>query len=229
VVVIALRVLPLLRGIIFLIPLVGIAFGIYWLIQYSRQRAREKAYSESTEGMIQLKMDRCMREVSRNRKDIFNIQKNIDDLKTRLSKAYDAEPAARKKTETLIHEFQEERELREARIQFLESAMKKLRSLLHNHQLVQALQQKQGQLKLLREKNYEDLADLEEFRSNIEYDHAYLQTIDDLSTRMLNTESLQNVRNLKKQLEEMTKDLENGNGNGTWEWEWEWVSRQVDR
>jgi hypothetical protein len=207
--VVAFRVLPLLRGIIFLIPLIGIVFGIYLLIQYSRRRSQEKAYAESTEGMIQLKMDRCMREISRNRKDTFNIQKNIDDLKTKLSKAYAADPAARKKTETLILEFQEELQLREARIQFLESAMKKLRSLLHNHQLVQTLQQKQGQLKLLREKNYEDLADLEEFRSNIEYDHAYLQTIDELSTRMLNTESLQSVQNLKKQLEEMTKDLEN--------------------
>ncbi|MBK7407819.1 MAG: hypothetical protein IPJ40_06895 [Saprospirales bacterium] len=78
---------------------------------------------------------------------------------------------------------------------------------LHNYELSKVFAQKKAELKLLREKNLDDIADLEELRSDIEYDRTYLETIDHLSLRMLGSQSLETVHALKQELEQMTRSL----------------------
>lgn len=44
-------------------------------------------------------------------------------------------------------------------------------------------------------------------RSNIEYDRAYLETLDELSTRMIGSQSINDVRALRRELDTMTREL----------------------
>ncbi|MDX1666171.1 MAG: hypothetical protein R3350_03030, partial [Saprospiraceae bacterium] len=58
------------------------------------------------------------------------------------------------------------------------------------------------------EDNYEELAELEELKADVESDVFYLDTIERLSLRMLESNSLDDARGLKLELEEMTKELD---------------------
>ena len=63
------------------------------------------------------------------------------------------------------------------------------------------------ELRKLKENNYDSLADLEEVKSNLEYNQEYVETIDKLSLRMLETNDLDGAETLNLELKEMTKAL----------------------
>lgn len=196
------------RTFLVLVAAGGLGYGIYLLVRYILRYLKKRKFARSTEGIIRGKIDRCHTEIDENREAMQEIRKDIQELEAKLAHATQASEESRSVTRKLIKDFQAELELREAKINFFETAIKKLRIVLHNYELSQAYAQKKSELKTLREKDFEGIADLEEFRSDIEYDRTYLETIDNLSVRMLGSQSLETVAALKLELEEMTRSLD---------------------
>jgi hypothetical protein len=205
----AMRFIMALGRVFLVVGALGLlAYGIYELVSYLRQSAEKKRYAKSTEGIIENRVDRCMAEIGKNRKAIAGIRQNIEDLEKKLLQASQATAESRGHTRKLIGDFQAEIELREAKIRFLETCVQKLQVVLHNYELSKAFAQKKSELQMLREKNFDEIADLEALRSDIEYDRAHLETIDYLSTRLLGSQSLETVDALRRELEEMTRSLD---------------------
>ncbi|MCB0583635.1 MAG: hypothetical protein KDD10_30425, partial [Phaeodactylibacter sp.] len=97
--------------------------------------------------------------------------------------------------------------LRQSKISFFETALHKLEVLQHNRLLTQSISDKELELKRLKEGHYEDLANMEELRSDVEMETLYLDTIDELSLKLNSSTSLENAESLRKELEEMTREL----------------------
>jgi len=185
-----------------------LGFGVYQLVSYLKRRNEKKRYLASPEGIIEQRVDQCLKEIAKNKKAIEGIRDNIAELDAKLRQASQASEESKQPTRKLILDFRSEMELREAKIVFLETCIQKLQAVLHNFELSKAFASKKAELQTLREQNFEDIAELEELRSGIEYDRTYLETIDNLSTRMLGTQSLETVLALRRELEEMTRSLD---------------------
>ncbi|MCP3928363.1 MAG: hypothetical protein GY705_04610 [Bacteroidetes bacterium] len=146
--------------------------------------------------------------MSSNTKEISEILRNIQDLKVRLTGDLEIPKHQREKTERLIEGFKKELDLRETKINFYETCIHKLKGLLNGQILSKELKEKQKKLKLLREDHQEDMAKMEEMKSDMEFDHFYLDTIDNLSLRMLSSESLADAEQVQLELEEMTREID---------------------
>lgn len=196
------------RYFLVLIGLFLLGFGVYRLLLFLQARRKKKRYLASPEGVIELRVDQCLNEIAKNKKAMEGIRQNIAELEEKLGLASYASEESKQPTRKLILDFQSELELREAKIFFLEACIQKLQAVLQNYELSKAFASKKAELQTLREQNFEEIADLEELRSDIEYDRTYLETIDNLSTRMLGTQSLETVEALRRELEEMTRSLD---------------------
>jgi hypothetical protein len=185
-----------------------IGYGVYLMVRYAMQWAAKRRRAKSPEGVIESRVDRCLEEIAKNRSAIAEIGGNIEELEEKLRKASMASAESRRHTQRLLTDFQAEIDLREAKIRFLEVCVQKLQIVLHNFELSKAFAQKKGELKMLREKNFDEIADLEALRSDIEYDRTHLETIDNLSHRLTGSQSLESVDALRRELEEMTRSLE---------------------
>ena len=64
-------------------------------------------------------------------------------------------------------------------------------------------------LQELQENQYEELASMESLKTNLEHEVVYLRTIDQLSLRMLKSQSLQEAESLRLELIEVTNELKN--------------------
>lgn len=205
------RLAPALGWLFFLVAILGLfGFATYKLLRWSKGRQEKRAYAKTVAGSIQRRVDYCKSEIHRNQQEIQEIRENMRVLQSKLFEAHDVSPSTAAETEKLLEAFKEETLVREAKVNFFESAIKKLETILHNHELSKLLQEKKERLNQFREKNLEEIADLEAFRSDIEYERTYMQTIDELSNRLLDSKSLQHVRAIKSELDKMTRDLEGG-------------------
>ena len=99
--------------------------------------------------------------------------------------------------------------LRKTKIVFYQTSKQKLESLLANHLLADKLVDKQRVLQELQENQYEELASMESLKTNLEHEVVYLRTIDQLSLRMLKSQSLQEAESLRLELIEVTNELKN--------------------
>lgn len=185
-----------------------VGYGVWLLYGYISRQVEKRRFARSPEGVISARIELCETEIRKNREAMRNVKKNISELEEKLERMAHASQEARQHTRKLISDFNNELELRKAKIHFLETCTRKLQTILQNLELSKALAEKKAELKLLREQNLDDIADLEELRTEIEYDRTYLETIDNLSLRMLDTQSLEAVHALKKELEEMTRSLD---------------------
>lgn len=186
----------------------SVGFGLYFLWKYFEKRKNNKAWEKSIEGIIEGRSFHCQDQLLKNEKEINEIEKNMKELKEELVKPYNIDPKAKAETTLLINAFKEEKQIRVVKIEFYESAIKRLKTILHNHKLNQQLAEKRENLKLLQERNYDEIADLEELKSNIEYDKMYLETIDTLANRLQKSQSLKDVQNLRLELEKMTREMD---------------------
>lgn len=177
-----------------------------WLI--NRQTELEQKTSGST--TIQQQLHRCERELSQVQKEKREIENSIQSLENQLRSASSPTPSIRVESERLIKGYQEELALRYTKVEFYEACITKLKSLLHNLKLSQEIASKQQRLKQLREQNQDDLFNLEELKHALDYEQTYLQTIDELSLKMLDSHSLQDAQAIRLELQAMTEDLRNG-------------------
>ncbi|MEM1319485.1 MAG: hypothetical protein AAGG75_04470 [Bacteroidota bacterium] len=180
--------------------------SIYLFRFYSNIRY-QRAYEKTTEGMIEGKLTDCQEQINRNESEIEDIQKSISEIEMRREHSREINPKTLEESERLIQAFEQEMQLREAKITFYRSCYHKLLMLRDNHNMVKELAEKQEQLKKLQEGHYEELANMEALKTNLAYDTHYLTTIDQLSTRMLESRSLDTAQELQLELNVMTKEL----------------------
>ncbi len=178
-----------------------------YLYHYYTGIREQRSFEKSTEGMIQKKMKDCKRQMEKNKTEIEDIHKSISEIEERRLNSRSINEETLKESDRLIEAFQQEMQLREAKIGFYRSCYNKLLTIRDNHNMVQELVEKQEQLKKLQEGHYEELADMEELKSNLAYDTYYLDTIDQLSMRMLESHSVDSAKELQLELNVMTKEL----------------------
>ncbi|MBV6656086.1 MAG: hypothetical protein KI786_20140 [Mameliella sp.] len=186
----------------------GIGFLGYLVYEYIRQQNAGFGGQNAVPLGVGSRMEQVEEQLNRNEKEIKSIRQNLRELR----KEVHDEDALNAKNLTdaqyLIREFEAELELRRAKSSFYKTVKHKLNRLLHNHQLSQSLADKEAELRRLKEHHYDDLADMEAMRSDMELETLYLDTIDELSLKVPDNLSLEHVQELQKQLEEMTRGLE---------------------
>ena len=197
---------PFLFGSLFL--LLALGYVGYYGYQRRERRRRAEAYANSTEGMIELRLADCRRQLVRIRKELSDINDSIRALNKNLQTEAETLPRTWVETQRLLASFEEERELREKKIRFYQQCIAKLQRLRRNHELTASLESQHQKLKLLQERHLDDLADLENLRTSLAYEQRYLETIDELSLRMLRSESLRDAATLNRELEQLNRDLE---------------------
>ena len=97
--------------------------------------------------------------------------------------------------------------MRKAKIDFYETCQSKLETLNYNHNFSQDLVSKQKKLNELQEDHFEDIASMETFKTDLEYNKHYMETIETLSLKMLESTSLDSAQRLQLELKEITKEL----------------------
>lgn len=194
-----------------LIPLIALALvgvGVYWLWKYIRDKRAERAYRESVEGMIQTRLDQCDVQIAYNREQMEEIRANIQELEERLHSSQNISDRIKEDTNNLINNFRSELKLRESKLAFFETSKQKLEVILQQHQLSRALEEKKEKLRSLQENHYEELAAMEELRSDVEMEIMHLDTIESLSQRILDSNSYNDAERLRGELNDMTKSLD---------------------
>ena len=183
-------------------------YGAYRLFLLFRERQREKAFQKTTEGRIAGKLEQCRSLLQTNDQEMEDILDNIRDLEAKVNSTVDISEQYRRESKELLSAFRSEHKLRQAKARFYDSCTRKLESLLHNQQLASEIESKKERLRELQENHYEELAKLEEIKSDLEMDTFYLDTIDELSTRMLKSSTFDDAEHLRLELETMTRDLD---------------------
>jgi hypothetical protein len=194
----------LLVALLFIFALIYPMYKIKGLVKL---RNEDIAYNNSHAGKLDEKINYCQEQIQLNEKEIKVINSDIKELNESLNSYHQVNSANRIEAEKLIAAFEKERDLRQVKIDFFRACVKKLGTLLHNHQLTEKLFAKKENLQKLKEKNLDDIANFESVKSDIAYEEGYLNTIDELSHRMYKSESLPDAELVKTELELLTKEL----------------------
>ncbi|MGH1437271.1 MAG: hypothetical protein ACRBG0_22720 [Lewinella sp.] len=198
------RVLPVVRFLLIIILVVLLAMVlVYFFTNTLKEKKAQKAYEGTTAGQITGKITDCEGQLSRLKEERANIEKSLRDLKQKLRGAAKLNAGIKSQTEHLVQGFEQELQLRNTKIVFYEQCLQKLNTLLKQHELLTALEEKKAELDKYREKHYDELAKMENLRWEVERETVSLETIQDLSTRMQRSEQLDDVLHLQKELEKM--------------------------
>ncbi|MCB0548304.1 MAG: hypothetical protein KDD19_12045 [Phaeodactylibacter sp.] len=208
------RLFPFLLGTMLVLAIGGGAFFLWSSLQ---KRRKAKVRRTTVEGMSEERIEYCQEQISKNQKEAGQIRESIKELKTQMASGEGLANKTREDAIRLIKEFESELKLRQSKISFFETALHKLQTLQYNRLLTQSINDKELELKRLKEGHYEDLASMEELRSDVEMETLYLDTINELSLKLNSSTSLENAESLRQELEEMTRDL-GGRGEGTMGW-----------
>lgn len=187
-----------------LLLLAALAMGTYSIYNW-RQR---KKHLSSPEGKAETRIKICQQEIQKIEQELYDIEKELAELRQDVLKAQS--PADKAQAEQLIQGFESERNIRKAKILFLNTAVHKLQAMLDKRRLKQELEDKQEKLQALQEGHYEDIAELEALRSDLEMDAFLLDDIETLSLETLKSNSLDRIELLRIELENMTNDLNRG-------------------
>jgi len=189
--------------ILFAALLIGTIF--YFLKSRSDKKEADR-YAETTEGRVAQRLKNCKKELSVHLKEVADIQQDMMELQQSL-KSTNLNPETRKESERLLKDFKTELNLRQTKVEFYETCQQKLTTLLDNQKMTSKLADKRKKLNQLRERNYEDLAQMEGMKSEMEDDQFYLDSIDRLSLRILESDSVNSAETLQLELREITKEL----------------------
>lgn len=200
------RFLPFLRYAIFIflgLALVGIP--IYWLYQRNRRRKEEKAFAASVEGRAQIQLERIQDLAEKNKEELMQISKSIRDIQDQEKEKLS--PSNRAELKRLLADYEKEKVLRLTKRQFFKASIEKLETILNNKRLAEDLAKKKEELDAMREEQFEELAELENIKYDIESDIFYLDAIDELSDKLYLKSPSTSAETLKLELEKMTEKL----------------------
>ncbi len=190
-------------GVFLLLAMLGVA--IFIAFQYWQQKNRKKKLAKTPEGQIQLNIEYCEEEIKKHSHDMHDIQRSIQEIEAKLAAVEGLTPQMQAESQSLIKAFQEEWQLRKVKVTFFENCMQKLKQLQDAHELSKELMLKKDKLLQLKDKHYEDIAQIEALQSEIEWNSAYFETILDLSHQMSNSPSTSDAHRLQLELEEKIK------------------------
>ena len=189
---------------LFLLLAGGVVLAVS-LMKKWRERRQAHFLKTTPEGQVQDRINYCRSNLQKIEEEIQSIRKDIEDLRKNLERSVDEEDQAQNRQ--LITAFETELELRQAKKNFFETCATKLEALLNKYQVGQKLAAKKDKLQELREEHYEDLAEMEALRSDVEMDVFLLEDLDVLSLKTLESNSLDGINRLKNELEAMTRNL----------------------
>lgn len=198
------RVFPPLRLLLLFFLIVSLAGAfIYFVLQASQQQRQRRDFLNSVEGKISGRIRNCQEQVNAYEAECGKIEKHIEQLRDRLAGTKMPGDVLQAETARLIAGFEQERALRMAKIEFFQECIDKLEKLVQRHRLSEELERKKAELETLREKQYDDLASLENLRWDIEREETYLQTITDLTHQARRTDTVDQTLHLRELLQQM--------------------------
>lgn len=202
----SLRFLAAFRFVIFtVLGLALVGFPIYWLWQKLRNRKVAQAFSNSLEGRANQQLDRLEELAGKNQEELDLINTALQDIQYKAQESLST--SNRQEIQGLLAAYKKERLLRITKQEFFEASQEKLVVMLKNKRISEELAAKKAQLEQLREEQFEELAELENIRYDIETDIFYLDAIDELSEKILAQKTSQSADTLKLELESMTEKL----------------------
>ncbi|HMQ63967.1 MAG TPA: hypothetical protein PKE06_25000 [Flavilitoribacter sp.] len=197
------RLFPLMRFFMLILIFIALVLLVWTIV---RQVRKQRTFEKSPSGQIVRRIQYCVRQVEKNEQELKDAQKQIEELQTELRKR-ETSPGQRKETEKLIAAFQDEVRLREAKISFFDSAIRKLEDLAHHHHLSAAIEEKKQKLRKMRESHFDEIAEMEELRSEVETDTLVLKTIEELSERMFASVDAGHAESILSELDKMTREI----------------------
>ncbi len=204
------RFFPFLRFVLIaLLLLVALGFSVMGLIAFIKKKQKERDFKRTTVGQVRSRIDYCRNQIQKNKDELEQIRQDIRELERDLDAGIEIAPQHKREGESLIEGFRSEFKLRQTKIGFFEACVQKLEVLIHNHNIAHQLVEKKKALEQLKENHYEELAAMEELRTQVEMDTHYLNTIRELSTQMFLSQTVDDALLLKLELEKMTSELDN--------------------
>lgn len=192
---------------VWVLLLAGVLIGLYFGVRALVKRYRKKQFEKTTEGQIHQRIAYCQEQVQQNDAEIEDIKGSIRELEKTLTQDAELAPQNKAETNRLIEAFRAELQLRKTKLSFFNTCELKLRQMLHNFGYTKELDAQKAKLKKLQEKHYDDLAQMEELKSDVEMDVLYLDTIERLSQRIMESTNPTDAEQVRLELETMTKDL----------------------
>jgi uncharacterized protein HemX len=185
----------------------GLGVGLYTLWNYYQNRRKAQKRALTVEGKAEVKIQHCDEQIEKNEKEAEQVKKSLIDLRKQMSEAESLSERKQAEATRLIGAFESELKLRQAKIAFFRAAREKLVQIQRSKMLDETISSKEEELRLLKEGHYEDLADMEALRSDMEMETLYLDTIDSLTVKTNQSKSMESVQSLQRELEEMTRGL----------------------
>ena len=181
--------------------------SIFYLISQYQKSEKQKEFADSVDGTIYQNIKLCEEQILRNERESSEIEENISEIKDKLNTSVSIHETTKLDSEKLIKGFERELDLREAKLEFYISCREKLETIRYNKELVNDLKRKKDKLQQLQEDHFEDLAEMERLRSDMEYDRTYIDTINSLSRKMAESTTLDSAQALYTELKLITKEL----------------------
>ena len=181
--------------------------SVFYLISHFQKEKEKKKFSSSVEGTILENILLCESQIFKNEKESDEIEQNISEIRDKLNSSVSIHEASIKESEILIKGFERELDLRLAKLEFYKTCKEKLHNIQYNKDLADDLKLKKDKLQELQEDHFEDLAEMERLRSDMEYDRTYIDTINELSMRMVESTTLDSAQSLHNEIKLITKEL----------------------
>ena len=189
--------------------ILGLLFGGYQLIRILQKKRQRHLFDQTSEGKIVNRIAYCKQEIDQIIVEVDEIKGNMRDLENRIGKSKKVEESVLADSRKLLEAFDAELQLRRTKMSFFESCIAKLETLLQKIRLAKEVSEKKERLRQLQEEHFEELASLEELKTEVEMDVLYLDTIENLSRRIQESSNVDDALLIQRQLEEMTNDLKN--------------------
>jgi len=193
--------------ILFFLVVLGLLVWLAILFLKLRELYLKKSQPVTIADKIQSSINRCLMALNQNRLEINDIESNIEEINQELSDASNLSPKNMEKSKQVLEGFTKEKDLRLAKSEFYQTAIKKLNLLLKNHQWAEGLEEKKNTLEGLRQHHYDDLATMEEIKYSVHAEEEYVHTIDSLSLKILDSTSLDDTKLVKEELEKIIEEL----------------------
>ncbi len=181
--------------------------SVYFIVKYWSDQKKAKAFQNSMEGSISQNLKLCEDQILKNQNEMIEIQENINELKDSLDNKMEINENTMYESEMLIRGFEKELDLRNAKLEFYNTCKEKIQILQFNQKLTEKLNSKREKLRKLQEDHFEDLANMEQLRSDMDYNKSYIDTINRLSLKMVESTSLSSAQELQDELKLISKEL----------------------
>jgi hypothetical protein len=198
---------PVLLLLLFVVALSLFFGGSYFLVMNLGKKKQKQDKSEDVVEDIRIMVQRCEDERTKHQNEVSDIRTSIREIERSMDSIDEMHPGNRAESKRILAGFYKELDLRNTKVDFYETCQLKLETLLHNYLFSKKLEEKQSRLKELQENHHEDLATMESFRSDLEYNKRFLETIETLSLKMLSSNSLDTAQQLKLELKMVTEEL----------------------